>query len=244
MTETRTLSQKLLTVQMNLEAVEKSSENPYFNSKYANLNTILAEAKRVLHPEGLYLVQGPGVDAFGRYVETSIVDSVSNQQVSCRVPFSGNEKNMQEIIASTTYGRRAGIKSLLAMEDFDDDGETAVGRSTGKTTAQPRAKTEKQSPIQASASRVPTTNTVVGVRTESKETVSAPSAKPEVFKVASRQKTNEKISLTSKVIIDSKRATQEEVVAMLAEYGVKSKEELTNEQALELLTKLETKLNG
>lgn len=57
-----------------------------------------------------------------------------------------------------------------------------------------------------------------------------------------RKTTLEKISLTSKVIIDSKRASQEEVVKLLTAYGVKSKEELSDEQATKLLTQLEEKL--
>ncbi len=55
----------------------------------------------------------------------------------------------------------------------------------------------------------------------------------------SRETVLKKISLTSRVIIDSKRRTQEEVVAMLQAYGVKAKEELNDEQASKLLTQLE-----
>lgn len=66
---------------------------------------------------------------------------------------------------------------------------------------------------------------------------SAPATEP-----TNRKAVNEKISLTSKVIIDSKRDTQDNVVKMLTEYGVKTKEELNDEQASKLLKQLEDKL--
>ncbi len=217
MSEIQTITQKLYNVQQKIGAASKTSDNPFFKSRYADLNEVLGVAKEALHTEGLFLSQGAGLSEFGRYVETSVIDSASGQQISCRVPFSGNEKNMQEIGAAITYGRRFGVVSLLAMEQEDDDGETAVGRGAQAKTPVPKAtaptNTPKPEPIQTTVS-----------------------------KGFTRKNTLEKISLTSKVIIDSKRATLEDVVKMLEPYKAKAKEDLTDEQAKDLLTKLEEKL--
>lgn len=53
-----------------------------------------------------------------------------------------------------------------------------------------------------------------------------------------REKTNKLISSTSKVILDKKLKTQEELITMVESYNVKKKENLTDTQANELLGKL------
>lgn len=55
----------------------------------------------------------------------------------------------------------------------------------------------------------------------------------------SRKLIDDKIRLTSKVIVDSKRASLDQVLAKLADFGVKGKDELNDEQAKAFLTVLE-----
>lgn len=59
-----------------------------------------------------------------------------------------------------------------------------------------------------------------------------------VAQTSNREKTNKIIASTSKVILDKKLKTQEELVTLVKSYGVMKKEELTDLQANELLTKL------
>jgi len=234
MSEQRTLAQKLLSVQKNIGALTKSANNPFFKSKYADLNQVLEVAKEALHPEGLFVVQGPGMNESGRYIETTIIDGDSGQSISCKVPFSGSEKNMQEIGAATTYGRRFGLVSLLALEQEDDDGNFVSGKTEAKQPARPTG--------HSGITIRPDANVKAGIAVQITEPAKPPMGKA-VSEGPSRKTVDEKISLTSKVIIDSKRATQDQVVAMLAAYGVKSKSELNDDQARKLLTQLEEILN-
>lgn len=220
---THTLSQKLLGVQQRIGAVTKSASNPHFKSKYADLNEVLDVAKEALNSSGVFISQSPGANEFGKYLETSLIDGESGQSISGRVYFSGNEDNMQKIGAAITYARRFGLKSLLAMEDTDDDGETAVGR--GKEANTQRA---AGPPVNSY------TNPVGGIRSQPAATVPGTPLKTILSK----------ITLTSKVLIDSKRASQEELEKFLTSYAVKMKEELTLDQATKLLSQLETKLKG
>lgn len=152
---TQTLAKKLLDVQKKIENVTKSSSNPHFRSKYADLNEVLDVSKRALNEEGLFISQGAGKDAFGAYLETSIINSEDSQQISGRVYFSGTEDNMQKIGAAITYARRFGLVSLLALESEDDDGEAAVGRSKPAASQAPQAspKPQVQAAIQSRPSR-------------------------------------------------------------------------------------------
>lgn len=223
------LAQKLLKIQRQIGAVSKSSDNPHFRSKYADLNEVLAVAKPALNAEGVFIVQSPGANEYGKYLETSLIDTDSGQQVMGRVFFSGAEDNMQKIGAATTYARRFGIVSLLALESEDDDGETAVGRGStsgaGKGSSGP------------SSIRDGGSGPKVGLVGKTSTPVPA-----KVSEGLSREKVNEKISLTSKVLIDSKRMPADDVFKMLNAYGVKDKTELNDDQAKKLLTQLEERL--
>lgn len=124
--ETSQLTQALLRVQEKLEAVKKTSANPYYKSKYANLESVLSIVKPLLEENKLLLLQPCGRDTQGSFVATE-VRHLNGEAVQCRVYFP-EPADMQKLGASITYGRRFGLTSLFAMEQEDDDGETAVGR--------------------------------------------------------------------------------------------------------------------
>lgn len=82
-----------------------------------------------------------------------------------------------------------------------------------------------------------------GVKVEPpKQAAPVASPKPQVNpEKSSRETTNKLIQATSKVIIDRKVATLDELVGMVKAYGVSSKEELNDEQASKLLAQLREK---
>jgi len=92
---------------------------------------------------------------------------------------------------------------------------------------------EVQNGPKANPSVVAKGNQLEGVSGELKAAVSA---------AKDRATTNKLISATSKVIVDKGVRTPEQVVAMVSAYGVKSKEELTDEQAAKLLSQLKAVL--
>lgn len=230
-----TLPQKLLEVQKKIAPLTKDSNNPFFKSRFTSLSQILNMAKEALHPHGLFLTQGPGVSCDGKYIETSIVDADSGQSITCRVPFSGNEKNMQEIGAATTYGRRFGIVSLLALEQEDDDGNEASGRKVDQAERKVDTKTAPKTASQEPRSALVVKSDSVG------GSVIQPGASVSTG-AFNREACLKKITLTSKVLVDSKRITQEEAFNMLKMYNVDSKDKLTDDQAKKLLSQYEEKL--
>lgn len=236
MSESKSLSQKLLQVQKEIGVAFRGGENKHFGSSYADLNEVLAVAKSVLNSQGIFIAQSPGANEHGKYLETSLIDGDSGHQIQGRVFFSGNEDNMQKIGAAITYARRFGLKSLLAMEDTDDDGETAVGRGdrSASPAAKPAAKPKGDDPARKAEMAKPTSN-----KSEEIPTSKEPAGK------SPRKVVDQKISLTSKVLIDSKRASLDELQALvLQSYGVSTKEQLNDEQAAALLHTLEEKLNA
>lgn len=155
---------KLAQVKSKLEAVTKGANNPFFKSKYADLNTHLDAVEPLLQEAGLILLQPCSTSEIGQNrVSTVIVDSVSGQFVCSEMTLVG-EKDMQKAGSAITYGRRYTLGSLLSMKAEDDDGNSASGKgnktNTPKTTTTPSktaATTAKaaSAPAKASGFRTP-----------------------------------------------------------------------------------------
>lgn len=133
------LYEALFKVTKKLESVKKSSDNPFFKSKYADLNTHLDLVKPLLEENGLMLLQ-PTVSVDGKtMVTTRLVHVETGEMIESSIAIPDSISDSQKIGAAITYFRRFGINSLFALKSEDDDGETVAGR--GKSP-----KTEKSVP--------------------------------------------------------------------------------------------------
>ncbi len=114
---------KLLEVQKEIGAIKKESENPFFKSKYFDINGLLAVVKPVLNKHGVVLLQS--LSAYGDNclsLNTKLVDSESGEIVEDTCPIPVNSEP-QKIGSAITYFRRYALQSLLALEAEDDDAE-------------------------------------------------------------------------------------------------------------------------
>lgn len=222
------LSLQLMKVQTKIGAVTKSANNPHFRSKYADLNEVLDVAKEALNSEGVFIAQGCDFDSAGKFLQTSLIHGDSGESLTGKVYLVGCEENMQKMGAAITYARRFGLVSLLALESTDDDGETAVGRGGASTPSRAPATPVPTGPAKAAS--------VVAAPAQVAPVQAAVPSGP------SKETVLKKISLTSKILLDKKVMTLEEITAMLSAYAVKTKEELSPAQAGKLLSQLEERL--
>jgi len=111
---------KLLEVQKQVGKVSKDIKNPFFNSKYFDINTLIAHVQPLLEENGLLLLQ-PIKDG---YQYSIIVDIETNEEVSSflNLPI---ENNPQKLGSAITYYRRYTLQSLLALQSEDDDANLA-----------------------------------------------------------------------------------------------------------------------
>lgn len=144
--KTDKIFQKLFEVKQELGSVTKKSDNPFFKSRYADLNQHLDTIEPVLASKGLFLLQPPTVESSGQtVVETTVIEPISGQFVSASMSLALSKQDMQQMGAAITYARRFILNSLFGMKSEDDDGETAVGRgnaskasnTTSSTTSAP-----------------------------------------------------------------------------------------------------------
>lgn len=129
--ETKNIYTQLLLAQMEIGAIKKDSDNPFFHSKYVDINGILAAVKPVLNKYGLLLTQALGTREFiGAHVKTGITTEIIFAETKERIVEFIEIPIMtkpQETGSAITYYRRYALQSLLALETEDDDGNAASG---------------------------------------------------------------------------------------------------------------------
>ncbi len=116
---------KLLKVKSELDSVMKKADNPFFRSKYADLNAHIDAVQPLLDKNKLILLQPTCRDARGSYVRTIIMDSESGQSVVSELDLILTKNDMQALGSAVTYARRYTLGALLAMQAEDDDGNEA-----------------------------------------------------------------------------------------------------------------------
>ena len=132
--KTETLYTKLWRAKQEIGKVTKGSNNPFFKSKYADLNALLEATEPILLKHGLIVLQ-PIVNAC---VCTRIIDIDNGEYVesSLALPIVSDP---QKQIAGVTYFRRASLQSLLSMQAIDLDGnDIAAAVKETKTFPQDR----------------------------------------------------------------------------------------------------------
>ena len=118
-----------------LDPARKSSENPYFNSKYADLNQLLSMVKPVLSANGLTMTQQPITEVipgtgnvppiFMVGCKTVLVHCASGGRLENDLLLPCTKLDPQAGGSAISYAKRYAIKALFLMEDVDDDGNSA-----------------------------------------------------------------------------------------------------------------------
>ena len=135
---------KLLAIQQEIGAIKKDATNPFFKSKYFDINSLLEQVKPVLNKHGVVLLQGltsiEGKLALSTRLVTEL-NAVNDTMVEfiCPLPETADA---QKAGSAITYFRRYALQSLLALEAEDDDANDASGK-TYTTVSEKKAYQEK-----------------------------------------------------------------------------------------------------
>jgi hypothetical protein len=116
----KTIHTALLSAKQELGKVPKNSSNPFFKSKYFDINGLLEVVEPILHAHGLFVLQ-PIIDGS---VVTQIWHAESREKIESSMKLS-NIVDPQKQGSEVTYYRRYTLQSLLAMQADDDDGNAA-----------------------------------------------------------------------------------------------------------------------
>lgn len=101
----------------------KTSTNPHFKSRYADLSACIEAVIDALNNNGIALVQQTHEHPAGILVETVFLHE-SGESLQCGKLFFPAQKNdPQGFMSCLTYGRRASLMAACGIAPVDDDGE-------------------------------------------------------------------------------------------------------------------------
>ena len=120
----------LAKAQSEMTMVEAKSTNPFFNSKYASLASVLETAMPQLNKYEIALVQGNrwDNDDNGFYITSMLMHS-SGEWIKSEIRMPIMKKDPHGIGAATTYGRRYLLSSMVGIAQADDDGNAGIKRA-------------------------------------------------------------------------------------------------------------------
>jgi hypothetical protein len=118
-TETKTLTERLLDFQRQIQVIKKDAKNPHFKNTYATLAHVLSEIKPILNDVGLLITQP--IDDRG--IGTVISDG--KESISSFIPMPQGLQP-QPLGSCISYFRRYTVCSLLSLEIDDDDANAAT----------------------------------------------------------------------------------------------------------------------
>jgi len=114
----KTFHEKLLSAQKKIGKIAKDKTNPFFKSKYADINAILDMVKPALNEEGLVLLQSLSHIDGKPAIMTIIQDEEGIEMSLTPLPENTDPQKMGSII---TYFRRYALQSMLALQAEDND---------------------------------------------------------------------------------------------------------------------------
>ena len=114
---------KLFEAKKEIGKISKDSKNPFFKSKYFDVNSLLEHVEPILQKNDLVLVQ-PIID---NKVRTVLWDLISGESIHSEMTLP-NIQDPQKLGSAITYYRRYTLQSLLGLQAEDDDANKASNR--------------------------------------------------------------------------------------------------------------------
>lgn len=118
---------KLLEFQKKAPAIYKDTDNDFFHSSYADINSYIKAIKPLLSECGLVILQPQTVDITTgkQLLQTIIYDAETGEKLESTIILK-ETADPQKFGSLLTYQRRYMLQSLLFLQATDDDAETAM----------------------------------------------------------------------------------------------------------------------
>ena len=114
---------KLALAMEEMGAVYKDKDNPFFKSKYADINAYIDVIKPALTNHGLSVVQ-PLTNIDGKPAIATIIMDGNDTILTSTMPLP-DIQDPQKMGSAITYFRRYALQSLFVLKAEDDDAEGA-----------------------------------------------------------------------------------------------------------------------
>jgi len=137
----------LAKAQGEMPKAEKSSSNPFYKSKFADLASVVNASRPTLSKYGLAVNHITTIDENGKTVMFCLLGHSSGQWMSGTYPLNPVKDDPQGMGSAFSYAKRytyGGITGVVASDEIDDDGAAASGTEV---------KEKKKSPFSNAALR-------------------------------------------------------------------------------------------
>jgi hypothetical protein len=119
------LTLALSIVQGKLTYAKKDSANPFFKSKYADLESVWDACRSLLADNGLAVMQFPGEYIDGVMSLTTIISHKSGEWMGQEMSVPVTKPDSQGCGSCLSYMRRYALAAVVGVVQADDDGNAA-----------------------------------------------------------------------------------------------------------------------
>lgn len=122
------LGPALVKAQRAMSIAKKDSANPFFKSKYADLNAIREAVLPALNENGISVLQITTPIDGRPFVRTTLLHESGEFICSDTEILAVKANDPQALGSAISYARRYGLQAMLCVGAEDDDGESAMSR--------------------------------------------------------------------------------------------------------------------
>lgn len=134
------LAKALSIVQGKLTHAKKDSANPFFKSKYADLESVWDACRDLLAVNGLSVAQFPGTysDLDKSMSLNTILMHTSGEWISQEMTVPVSKADAQGAGSALTYMRRYALAAVVGVVQADDDGNAASNPQSKPAVVKPK----------------------------------------------------------------------------------------------------------
>lgn len=138
---------KILKLQSEIGVLSKTETNPFFKSKYMDINGLLAQLQPLLEKYGLTVIQPIKTISERNAIWTEVWDGES--RITTSDMMLPDIQDPQKMGSAITYYRRYALQSLFLLQAQDDDGEGAknINPKVGRKEYREKTKTDYENNV-------------------------------------------------------------------------------------------------
>ena len=122
MTKEQSINEKLFNLQQEIGTISKDAKNPFYKSKYFDINSLIKQLQPLLKKKRLLLLQPIEEDMV--MSKLICIDGVGAVVSGLKLP---QITDPQKLGSCITYYRRYTLASLLGLQSVDDDANLGSG---------------------------------------------------------------------------------------------------------------------
>lgn len=134
----KSINEKLFALQNEIGVISKDANNPFYKSKYFDINSLIKQLQPLFQKHRLLLLQP--IEESLVYTRIVCVDSGEFVEASMKLP---DLADIQKLGGAVTYLRRYTLSSLLGLQSEDDDGNAASSASVKSSAPKVKEKLSK-----------------------------------------------------------------------------------------------------